>query len=330
MRGRVSVLASMLGTALLAVPLLSGACQRIENHDIYSDGAVLRHELRPDQPLTGWKSLIRFNNSYAGCRHARPVEIRFDPVFTGLRFARHISIDGEAHPAYEWSASSPLIVFRLYSHAFGVASTWTPVSAERSVTLEGTTGGTSIGDGNGVTLKVNHALYSRGGPMSPVVADLGGHSRLANYPAAGILQHSLHIEYSFLPLSCTLRDASVLLADVAPSQLARIGATAGNRAIGVQMSCPAAGIPVRLTLTDANGTSGSPGVLAHSPDSTARGVSVQLLRDGKPVQFGQAWDHGTSRQGEQLIAFSAQYLRAGQDLVPGKVGGQALLIAEYQ
>ncbi|KAG1530139.1 hypothetical protein G6F50_017518 [Rhizopus delemar] len=96
------------------------------------------------------------------------------------------------------------------------------------------------------------------------------------------------------------------------------------------MPCSAAGIPVSFTLTDANQASNVVSQLVPGAGSTAKGVSIELLRGGRPVQLRTAWSHGASSAGAQDVPLQARYARSGGILQPGSISGQAILTLDYR
>lgn len=130
--------------------------------------------------------------------------------------------------------------------------------------------------------------------------------------------------------TCALRDASPTLRDVAAAALAQPGDTSATEDFTVQMDCTGAGVGVRLTLNDALDAGNTGSVLTPTAASTAGAVRVQLLRNGSPVAFGTAWDHGTSQNGAQQIPLSARLQRQAGTFTPGLAQGQAVLTADYR
>ncbi|QII31054.1 fimbrial protein [Stenotrophomonas maltophilia] len=113
------------------------------------------------------------------------------------------------------------------------------------------------------------------------------------------------------------------------NELAASSSDVKESGFDVAMNCPMDNIDVQLSLAEANGP-GSNGQLAPAPGATAGGAQVQLQRGGQPVQFGQTRWHGWSSKGQQIIPFSARYLRTADPLVPGVITGEAVLTAEYR
>ena len=156
-----------------------------------------------------------------------------------------------------------------------------------------------------------------------------GVSRLLTYPAAGVAQHSVSASVSVRALPCTLSDATLRLPDAAASELQRIGQSTPPRDLNVTMRCPSVGSDVSLVLEDVHGASSRPGELTSTPDSTAVGVNLRLLRGDQPVQFSVPWDHGPRETGENVITFGAQYIRTKAELKVGSLRGEARLTANY-
>lgn len=84
-----------------------------------------------------------------------------------------------------------------------------------------------------------------------------------------------------------------------------------------------------MALTDANDASNTGSELSPTADSDAQGVRVQLLREGREVQFGQSWQFDSPTGGTLLHEFTARYLHTSDALVPGIIKGQTVLTADY-
>ncbi|HDS1511322.1 fimbrial protein [Stenotrophomonas maltophilia] len=98
----------------------------------------------------------------------------------------------------------------------------------------------------------------------------------------------------------------------------------------VPLNCPSANVDVFLRVDDASGTNAADGVLAPTAASSASGVRMQLLMAGAPLALGREWNHGYSSAGVQPLPFVARYLRTSDALVPGDIGGEAVLTADYR
>jgi type 1 fimbria pilin len=117
-----------------------------------------------------------------------------------------------------------------------------------------------------------------------------------------------------------------------------LGTTAKPEPFELRFAC-ASGATVSIVITDAVEPSNRSNTLTLTPDSTARGVGVQVLKDnGTPVAFGpdaagpgvaNQWLIGASPNGLLVLPLSAQYIRTG-NVVPGKIRALATFTMSYQ
>jgi|GEM_PF-1212611 len=311
----------------------AAACDRVIEEEARFASRVIRHELGPDILLTPW---IDPNYGewvvYGGCGHTRDVKVAFDPGFSsGFELVRMVMVDGESHPAYGWSPTSPLVVFSLRTAASTTGPRYSaPVHINRRIEMPGRTAGFDLGNGNTFYVYLRHRFVSRGGPMTGgTLPAIQGVSRLLTYPAAGVAQHGVTAGVTVPALPCMLSDATLRLPDAAASELQRVGQSTSPRDLNVTMRCPSVGSDVRLVLEDIHDASSRPGELTPTSDSTAAGVNLRLLRDGQPVQFNVPWNHGPRELGDNVITFGAQYIRTEAALKTGSLRGEARLTAYY-
>ena len=130
--------------------------------------------------------------------------------------------------------------------------------------------------------------------------------------------------------TCSLSDTAFTLTEISADVVRTVGDSSHEQTFPVKMQCEAAGIPVKLTLTDANDPTATGSLLKPTAHATAEGVQVELLRNGVPVRLGQQWDHGASGSGEQNIDLQARYTRVPGALKIGDVEGQAVITATYR
>ena len=325
---RVSVLAVALGGLGLAQGVM--ACTGRNGNDSYSDSFTVANNVSPNVVLINWRGNTSTAPSFTGCPRLATFQARFTPGMAGLTFVRNVTVDGQSYPAFGWSSTSPLVVFRHYQAASGPGAAYTPVDPRRAVDFTGRSGGSSSISNNTMAAALQVAIVSRGGPMTSVSrASYSGNTQLTTYPGAGVISHSVTFDVNVPALACTLSDASLVLADVRATDLPANGRTSGDRTLAVTMNCPSAGTPVKLTMTDATGNTGAAGQLAPIAGSTAGGVRIRILRGTTPVAFGAQWDHGSSGAGNQSINFTAQYIRTG-NITAGSIGGRATLLADYR
>lgn len=306
------------------------ACTSLTGADNFTASEVLRQNLTADQPLTDWKGNAT-SAQFGGCRSRVAQNLEFTPSFPGLTYVRDVTVSGMRFSAYGWGPQSPLIIFLHRKIAESVKNEHTPLDAHRitnSTGIPGTAG--SNRDDASLWTHLNYMLLSRGGPMTSVrQTTLRGFTRMPD-ARVEMVGHLLTLTVTLPALTCQLQAAAVVLPDVRTSDLPSRGRTAGDRPLTVNMDCPSAGIPVTLTLTGQHGPVSADGGLAPAPGTTAAGVRVRLLRNGQPVEYAKAWNHGTSQAGLQQIPFTAQYIRTDATLLPGTVKGEAVLQADYR
>ncbi|MBP0609665.1 MULTISPECIES: fimbrial protein [Burkholderia] len=140
------------------------------------------------------------------------------------------------------------------------------------------------------------------------------------------------------PVSCTVltNNVNVPLPPVAASKLNAVGMTAGDRDFAISLSCKA-GTNLYVTLTDLTDPGNMSNALTLTPDATAKGVKLRILRNGQPVSYGpdssavgnpNQWYVGSSGS-VSSIPLSAQYIATGV-VSGGKVKGAATFTLSYQ
>ncbi|NMM01174.1 hypothetical protein HHL24_24940 [Paraburkholderia sp. RP-4-7] len=112
----------------------------------------------------------------------------------------------------------------------------------------------------------------------------------------------------------------------------------GTSGFSLDLNCTA-GVKVGVTLTDATNPSNTSTTLSLSPDSTATGVGLQILKESTPIAYGadspaadnlNQWSAGTSVGGAMSIPLTAQYVRTTGALNAGTVKGLATFTMSYQ
>ncbi|MEN5273347.1 fimbrial protein [Stenotrophomonas lactitubi] len=250
-----------------------------------------------------------------------------DAPLTGLTYVRDIQHNSYLYKVYSTGPRSPLIGFSFSVQRSGNTVGGPPIAIGTSNRHPGVPLTTS----GPIRVDVYMEIFFRGGAMESVpMTDLGTITSSVEGDPSQSMQHHVRLEINVPPVTCTLANASHTLDDVLANELAASGSDAKESSFDVTMNCPMDNIDVQLSLADANDPGSSNGQLAPAPGATAGGVQVQLLRGGQPVQFGQVWSHGWSSKGQQVIPFSARYLRTADPLVPGDVKGEAVLTADYR
>lgn len=327
---RRSVVGSVLCGALVCAS--AQACNKASGTDTWSGNLTVTNELSPDVPLTAWQGFDNWGAgaTFGGCGPRQQADVAFAPAMGGLRFVRNVSIDGVRHAAYEWSPTSPLVVFRYRSRSPGPGPSYAPLDALGQTIVRVQAGGNSIGNNNSVDVALHFRLVSRGGPMTPVPsASLGGRSTLQR-PSSGALDHQLTVSIAIRATACALSNADTVLDTVSPATLSVPGATAGRKATGLRVDCPVAGTRVLLQVNDNLMAANTSDRLTATASSTARGVALQLLHNAMPVTLRSTLNMGAMRQGVNVLPLEARYVRTNDPLVPGSIQGQAVVIASYQ
>ncbi|WP_174920266.1 fimbrial protein [Burkholderia metallica] len=141
-----------------------------------------------------------------------------------------------------------------------------------------------------------------------------------------------------MPNTCTITTPSVNvpLQPIAASKLNAVGMTAGDKEFNIGLNCKS-GSKVYVTLTDLTDQSNTGNQLTLTPDSSAKGVKLRILRNGQPVGYGpdsiapgntNQWLVGPSAT-TTSIPLSAQYIATGQ-VSGGTVKGVATFTMSYQ
>lgn len=321
-----------LSTALRSVSLMlfgiasASACTLLHDADHHDKIVDVKYR-EPQEWLT-----VLFNEGSPvarGCPSMTPIRIRHEPALTGLTYWGNIEWAGETFAAFEWHPQSPLVMIALISEAAagGMDAKRIPIMDSRPIE----TSFMVRDDGRGVVY-LKYWLWSRGGPMSSAPHTFVGTATTTflDYPGIGPIQHSLALGVNVEQLSCTLVNDTLTLDDVVANDLPATGSTAKEKAARLVMTCPAGGIPIKLTVADSNAVGPGGSELEPAAGSNAGGVKIQLLNGGVPVQLGREWDHGHSVGGDQLIPLSARYIRTADPIDAGDIIGEAILTADYR
>lgn len=141
--------------------------------------------------------------------------------------------------------------------------------------------------------------------------------------------------------SCTVNTPklTVSLPQARSSALQNVGDTTGATTATIGLTCPA-GLKVNVTLTDATTPANTSANLTLTPDSSAKGVGLQILNSsGAPVAYGpdsaaagnlNQWSAGVSTAGGFNVPLTVQYVRTSGPLQPGTVRGLATFTMSYQ
>ncbi|MFG6069072.1 fimbrial protein [Stenotrophomonas indicatrix] len=172
-------------------------------------------------------------------------------------------------------------------------------------------------------------FFTRGGRLRTF--ELGGGTMHFEVPKCPFLNGRVAVQFklTFPATTCPLEDASQSPDDVQVAELFPPGDTAKEKGVALRMVCAADPPRAKMALTDANDASNTGSELSPTADSDAQGVRVQLLREGREVQFGQSWQFDSPTGGTLLHEFTARYLHTSDALVPGIIKGQTVLTADY-
>lgn len=150
--------------------------------------------------------------------------------------------------------------------------------------------------------------------------------------------------YTVQNVSCSVNTSSlqVALAGVAPTDLPSVNSTAKPTPFNLGLTCPSStSMAIYMTLTDNSNPGNTGNELSLSPDSSASGVKLQVLRNnGTPalVNFGPDSSAAgnlnqllmaTNATGSQSFPFLVRYIRTGT-LSGGSVNGTATFTMSYQ
>ncbi len=141
-----------------------------------------------------------------------------------------------------------------------------------------------------------------------------------------------------MPKTCTVTtpDIRFPLPPVAASKLGTVGMTAGDTGFNIGLNCKS-GSNVYVTLTDLTNQGNTGNQLTLTPDSSAQGVKLRILRNGQPVGYGpdsaaigntNQWYVGPSATLSN-IPLTAQYIATGK-VSSGTVKGVATFTMSYQ
>lgn len=265
---------------------------------------------------------------FFGCdtASAHPVDVLLEG--NGLTPVSTITYGGKTYVTYQLSATSPLFFF--------------PISLKTS--NPGGSGGieyvpTSEGPGTRINIYARAdgfvvgtaavGIVSRAG-MQPVPRTRLGKEVVKHTGFPYEFSQTISLTVNIQQPTCSLSDAAFTLTEIGADAIRAVGDSSREQTFPVKMQCEAAGIPVKLTLTDANDPAATGSLLKPTAHATAEGVQVELLRNGVPVKLGQQWDHGASGNGEQNIDLQARYTRVPGALKIGDVEGQAVITATYR
>ncbi|WP_196766787.1 fimbrial protein [Burkholderia territorii] len=139
-------------------------------------------------------------------------------------------------------------------------------------------------------------------------------------------------------------DAVVDMPAVTVSSFGGVGSVSSQAAqpFSVKLDCEE-NVRVHATMTDANNPANVSDVLSLSPESTASGVGIRILRNNGtvPVRFGpDSSNPGNTNQwyitttpstgGRVTVPFVAKYVKSGQQVSTGSVKARSTITFSYQ
>ena len=141
---------------------------------------------------------------------------------------------------------------------------------------------------------------------------------------------------SIITPSCTAAPTPpVQLGKVWKNLFSSVGSTAAEQSFNIKLNCREAKPElnaVYLRMDAKPDASGTPGVIALSPDANAAtGVGIQILdSDRQPVTYGQGALVGMSKNGVYNVPFHARYYQTANQVTAGQANGAATFTLEYK
>jgi type 1 fimbria pilin len=138
--------------------------------------------------------------------------------------------------------------------------------------------------------------------------------------------------------SVTTPSVAVPLGSVKASVFTGVGSPSAPTSFQIGLNCSGVTSNVGITFTDINNPANTTNVLSLTPASTAKGVGIQILSGGLPVDFGPDSSEagntnqvmiGTMSNTSQNIPFTGRYVQTG-GITPGTADGVATFTMSYQ
>jgi len=171
-------------------------------------------------------------------------------------------------------------------------------------------------------------VFSRGGRMRTFETRGTLTMTSVERPAVNTVM-PVRLRIEFPATTCPLQDVDETLQEVQIAELSTPGSTAREKVVAIRMNCGIDPPRARMTLVDAGDAGNTGSQLTPTADSDAQGVRVQLLRNGREMQFGQSWDFDPGIGGVHDHPFTARYIRLNEALKPGQIKGEAVLNVDY-
>lgn len=231
-----------------------------------------------------------------------------------------VTYNGRVMPAYEASPDSALLAFS-QQQFFG----WAEVALRNG---EEVPYPADVGSDGGAVFAPQIYLFSRGGRMRTFETRGTLTMTSVEKPAVNIVM-PVRLRIEFPATTCPLQDGNETLQEVQMAELSTPGSTAREKVVAIRMNCGIDPPRARMTLVDAGDAGNTGSQLTPTADSDAQGVRVQLLRNGREMQFGQSWDFDPGTGGVHDHPFTARYIRLNEPLKPGQIKGEAVLNVDY-
>lgn len=312
------------GGLMLSALASAQACTSVEPGNTTSITIQTWDDTDPDVVVSTWRHTGNANFLH-GCTGITPVDAT--AAMPDLEYVRDVVVDGESYPAFgvRGRPRTPLLVFQ-YAASNGSGTTiFRPFDVRTTLHFSGD--GIS---GSGRWSWVRVATISRGGQAESLPTTVLG---TITYVSPGfpslVKVDDYNVTANLRTKTCTLADLPVALDDAYLGDLPNAGSTAAEKDFNVVMHCNGE-FRVDLMLTDAMQSSNTGSRLFPTPQATAKGIRVELLRAGVPVTLGQAWTLPQSASGAQDVPLAARYYREAGSYSPGVVEGQAIITATYR
>lgn len=231
-----------------------------------------------------------------------------------------VTYNGRVMPAYEASPDSALLAFS-HQQFFG----WAGVALRNG---EEVPYPADVGSDGGAVFAPQVYVFSRGGRMRTFETRGTLTMTSVEKPAVNIVM-PVRLRVEFPATTCPLQDGNETLQEVQMAELSTPGSTAREKVVAIRMNCGIDPPRARMALVDAGDAGNTGSQLTPTADSDAQGVRVQLLRNGREMQFGQSWDFDPGTGGVHDHPFTARYIRLNEPLKPGQIKGEAVLNVDY-
>lgn len=230
-------------------------------------------------------------------------------------------------PTYTFATNLPGVGIRYYDLSYGNTRYWG----------EGA-GGSYVGNWTWSGTKLGVQLVVTGPVSSGTLATLP----TGAFSLDGLQIATINLVPGTTVVGSTCRvdstSTDVTLPVVRVSDFPQVGATAGERAFSLSLDCSMAGnANVHITFTDNNQPGSTGTLLSLSPDSSSKGLQLQLYHNGTAIALGpDSAQRGTTHQiglgsasSLSRIPLTVRYVRT-DSVTPGTVSAVATFTLSYQ